>query len=342
MTRPGPLLRLVHSLERRRAGRSYRVRFELRRLASSAGAASGGAPGTVSAAALDTDAHGPRVFILGSGERVDLSSPVGLLPRHVAVLTVPYPDGVQVRVISLHPDRGLVHLRREAAHDGHAQRTAGAGAEHTPVLDDDERGALGATLSTPVGGLIGWGHVSCLFDGYILEAWAELERPTDVVRLPSEEPRLLAKGEQLAFFNGSSVRPVGNVVSSVSGPGGGGHAVPALVADMPDLDLEPGSLVLRSREGLHRIEPTPRELRRGILIGRSRRCVLGRGFDENDGLSRLHALVMLVEDGVYAFDLASRYGLRDVARPNRLIHTARLDDGVGCLVYGAGHLLFER
>lgn len=301
--------------------------MQLRRLASSVGAP----PFMATAAALDTDAQGPRAFILGTGERVDLTAPHGLLPRHVAVLTVPYADGVQVRVISLHPDRGLVHLRRDAPLPP---------AEVTP--DDDEDGGLGATLSTPVGGLIGWARVSCLFDGFILEVAAELERPSDVVRLPADEPRLLAKGEQLAFFNGSSVRPVGNVVSSVSGPGGGGHAVPALVADVPDLDVDPGSLVLRSRGGVHRIEPTPRELRRGILIGRSRRCVLGRGFDENDGLSRLHALVMLVDDGVYAFDLASRYGLRDVARPNRLIHTARLDDGVGCLVYGAGHLLFER
>lgn len=283
----------------------------------------------VPAAALDTDAHGPRVFIVGTGERVDMSVPPGLLPRHIAVLTVPYADGVQVRIISLHPDRGVVHLRRDAP------------LPDPQELDDEERG-LGTTLSSPVGGLIGWSRLSCLFDGYLLEVSAKLERPSDVVRLPSDEPRLLAKGEQLAFFNGSSVRPMGNVVSSIGGPGGGGHAIPALVADMPDADLEPGSLVLRSREGLHRIEPTPRELRRGILVGRSRRCVLGRGFDENDGLSRLHALVMLVDDGVFAFDLASRYGLRDVARPNRLIHTARLDDGVGCLVYGAGHLLFER
>lgn len=327
MTRPGPLLRLVHSLERRRAGRSYRVTMELRRLASTVGAPSG----TVTAATLDADAQGPRVFILGSGERVDVSTPHGLLPRHLAVLTVPYPDGIQIRVISLHPDRGLMHLRRDAPPSS-VEISA----------DDEENGGLGTTLSTPVGGLIGWAHVSCLFDGFLLEVSAELERPSDVVRLSADEPRLLAKGEQLAFFNGSSVRPVGNVVASVSGPGGGCHAVPALVADVPDHDVDPGSLVLRSRDGVHRIEPTPRELRRGILIGRSRRCVLGRGFDENDGLSRLHALVMLVDDGVYAFDLASRYGLRDVARPNRLIHTARLDDGVGCLVYGAGHLLFER
>jgi hypothetical protein len=73
--------------------------------------------------------------------------------------------------------------------------------------------------------------------------------------------------------------------------------------------------------------------------------VLGRGFDENDGLSRVHALVVGLEEagtsGVFAFDLASRYGLRDVSRPSRLVPMARLDDGVGCLVYGAGYLTWE-
>jgi hypothetical protein len=274
---------------------------------------------------LTVQANGPRVFIVGTGERADLATSPGLLPRHVAILTVPYLDGVQIRVLALHPDRGVVHLRRDM-----------------PSEDDEGAGEFGATLSSPVGGILAFSRVQALFDGYVLEVVAALERDGEVVQHPAQEPGILAKGEQLAFYNGSAVRPVGNVVSSVSGPGGGGHAVPALVADLGGVQQEPGSLVLRSRGGVHRLEPSIRDLRRGVLIGRSRRCVLGRGFDENDGLSRLHALVLMVDDGVYAFDLASRYGLRDVARPNRLVQTARLDDGVGCLVYGAGHLVYER
>lgn len=316
MPKPGPLLRLVHSLERRRAGRAHHVSLELRRLA-----APGGPGGSTPSASLQVQANGPRVFVIGTGERADLATPPGLLPRHIAILTVPYADGVQVRVLSLHPDRGVVHLRRD--------------------LDPDADN-VGGTLSTPVGGVVGVRRVESLFEGYLVDVTADLEREGEVVRIPSHEPAILAKGEQLAFYNGAAVRPVGNVVASVSGPGGGGHAVPALVANMGEVQPEPGSLVLRSRGGVHRLEPSLRDLRRGVLIGRSRRCVLGRGFDENDGLSRLHALVMMVDDGVYAFDLASRYGLRDVARPNRLVQTARLDDGVGCLVYGAGHLVYER
>jgi hypothetical protein len=292
------------------------VSLELRKLT--------GATGPVPTSTLTVQVNGPRVFIIGTGERADLATPPGLLPRHVAVLCVPYADGVQVRVLALHPDRGMVHLRRGLPDA------------------DDETPEFGATLSTPVGGVIAYSRAQVMFEGYALDVSASLERPSEVVRIASEEPATLAKSEQLAFYNGASVRPVGNVVASVSGPGGGGHAVPALVADLGEVASEPGSLVLRSRGGVHRLEPSARELRRGLLIGRSRRCVLGRGFDENDGLSRLHALVMMVDDGVYAFDLASRYGLRDVARPNRLVHTARLDDGVGCLVYGAGHLVFER
>lgn len=324
MNRPGPLLRLVHSLERRRSGRAYRVSLELRRLAS----AVGGPAGTLPGSRFEEDAAGPRAWVVGTGDRVEMQGSPGLLPRHVVVVTVPYSDGVQIRVLCLHPDRGVVHLRRDMALDQGQQ--------------GDEQGELGATLSTPLGGLSGYARLQCLFEGYVLDVSAELERPSEVVRLHADGPALLAKGEQLAFYSGASVRPVGSVVSSISGPGGSSYAIPALVTDSGDGPGQPGSLMLRSRAGVHRLEPSARDLRRGLLVGRSRRCLLGRGFDENDGLSRLHALVMLIDDGVYAFDLASRYGLRDVARPNRLVPTARIDDGVGCLVYGAGHLLFER
>jgi hypothetical protein len=324
---------LVHSLERRRAGRAYRVSIELRRFAS----ASIGTPGILPAGTLNAEVSGPRVFIIGTGERVDLATPPGLLPRHIALLTIPYAEGVQIRALSLHPDRGLVHLRGD--------RPPPTGQHEPGELDqddDDDRPGMGATLSTTVGGVVAYNQLQAMFEGHLLEVNAVLERNGDGQPEAPRESASLAKGEQLAFYNGAAVRPVGNVLASVGGPEGGGFAVPALVAHTPEALPEPGSLVLRSRGGVHRLEPPLRDLRRGVLIGRSRRCVLGRGFDENDGLSRLHALVLLVEDGVWAFDLASRYGLRDVARPNRLISCARLDDGVGCLVYGAGHLLYER
>lgn len=327
MSRRGPLLRLVHSLERRRAARSYLVRLELSRLST--------LPSGPGLASAELEVSGPHAFLVGSGEQVHLSAPPGLLARHLVVLTVPSHEGVEIRVLSLHAERGMVYLRRHAS-----ERVEGDVRSLGTEADDDGNAQEAGTLSTTVGGIIGFGRVSCVCDDHLLDVQATLER--DGAAPTQRTVRVFAKGEQLTFHNATSVRPVGDVVSSVSGPGGHSSAIPALVSAGALEDASLGNLVLRSRDGVHVITPSTRELARGLLIGRSRRCVLGRGFDENDGLSRLHALAISLGERVYAFDLASRYGLRDVARPTRLIHMARLDDGVGCLVYGAGHLLFER
>ncbi len=294
----GALLRLVHSLERRRAGLPFVAHIEL---------TAPGPSGPRVLASLEQTELAPRAFVIGSGERVDVTAPGGLLPRHIAVVVVPTPQGVLVRALTLHPE--------------HAMTVHADGAE--PLL---------------VGSAEAFGQLRLRFDGFELTIDAHLHQlPT------APEPEGMAvfpPGEQLGFYQGSTLKPVGNVVSSISGPGGGGHAIPALVMGMPEPESA-GTLVLHGRSGVHRLEPTWTELRRGVLIGRSRRCVLGRGFDENDGLSRVHALCMMIDTGVYVFDLASRYGLRDVARPTRVMQAARLDNGTGCLVYGAGHLLFE-
>ena len=293
------LLKLVHSLERKRGGLPYRTHMTI-----SATAPDGTERllGT-----LDREESRPRAWVIGAADRVDLGVPGGLLPRHVAVVSVPTPEGVLLRVLTLHPERSM-----------------------TSVAD----GLQGA----PLGSVEAWGSLDVSFEGFRLRVSAALA--PDDASVPLEGVQVAAPGEQLAFFRGSPIRPVGNVVASIAGPGGGGHAIPALVADLPEVD-HAGALVLHGRTGVHRLEPSWRELRAGVLIGRSRRCVLGRGFDENDGLSRIHALCLLLEAGVWVFDLASRYGLRDVARPTRLLSAARLDDGAGCLVYGAGHLIFE-
>ena len=304
MSKPkSPLLRLVHSLDRHRNAPTYAVSMRLR-LRSGESIAS-------TRASLQAQEPGPRTFIVGTGERVDLATSGGLLPRHLFVLTELGLDGVHIRVGTLHPDRTL-------------------------WVDDGSTGVLDG-----LGGVLALGAVTVFFEGFALEIVAEPIQEPAIPSLPGVI-REFVPGEQVAFYQGAFVRPVGNVVSSITGPGGGGHAIPALVADASDNAMLTGSLLLRTREGIHELVPDISDLRRGLLIGRSRRCVLGRGFNENDGLSRVHALVTLIDDAVYAFDLASRYGLRDVSRPNHLIRSARLDDGAGCLVYGAGHLLFER
>ena len=314
MPRPGPLLRLVGSLERRRGGRAFQLSLALLRA------------GATSPMALSRQAaSGPRAYVIGAGERVDLAVPSAgntpLMPRHLAVIAVPRADGVLLRGVSLHPERELQVAPMPAGREAPAQSPGAPAA----------------------GGAVARGAMSMLFDGLRLDVRAELESPP-----PGAEEgaaagilEIFPVGQQLAFFAGTGVRAVGDVVASVAGPDGGGHAVPALVLSQEEPPPAGGALLLRTRLGVHRVEVSEDELRRGLLIGRSRRCVLGRGFDENDGLSRVHAMVIALDDGVYALDLASRYGLRDVSRPSRLVPSARLDDGVGCLVYGAGHLTFE-
>lgn len=245
-----------------------------------------------------------RSFVIGATDRADFVVPGGALPRHLALLTVPVAEGVHVRLISLHPERGLVPLN-----DG---------------FEGGERGSLSALHGLDV-----------RFSSYQISVRAFSGDRAEPVCTSSQPV-----GEQLAFYRGTVVHPVGDVVSSVSRSGGGSVAVPALVTSTSGFAAG-RSLVLYARSGPIHLTPDPEDLRRGMLVGRSRRCALGRGFDENDGLSRVHALVTSIGDGVYLFDLASRYGIRDVTRPARLIRTARLDDGAGCLVYGAGHLVCE-
>jgi hypothetical protein len=277
------------------------------------------------------ESQGPRAVVVGTGDRVDVAvgggaAPLpggmssqpgdGIMPRHLAIIVVPLPNGTLLRAVSLHPERGFAVLPVDAA---------------LPDIDSVEN------QETATGSVVAWNALRVAFDGYVLDVVADGAGAPDILEV-------LPLGYQLAFHAGSTVRPVGNSVASIAGPDGGGHAIPALL--LPDIPQnERGTLVLRARSGVFRVDVPADDVIRGVLVGRSRRCVLGRGFDENDGLSRVHALVVALDEpgatGVFAFDLASRYGLRDVSRPSRLVPMSRLDDGVGCLVYGAGYLTWE-
>jgi hypothetical protein len=293
---PHPFLRLVHTLERRAKSSSFRAHVSL--------VEDGGR--VLVERHLEESA--PVALVVGTGDRIDLAGPSTLLPRHLAILLIPSPDGVAIRALSLHPEK-------------HFTMTAPDGSVVT------------------LGGVEAHGHITIAFEGLTLSLDA-IPSSNSVPPIESSIVSMQPPGEQLAFHNRSTTKHVGGVVASIGGPDGGGHAVPALVVIDPE-PMSAGTLVLRARSAVHRVEPSYADLTRGLLIGRSRRCVLGRGFDENDGLSRLHGLVIMLYDGVWVFDLASRYGLRDVARPTRVIRASRLDNGAGCLVYGAGHLVFE-
>lgn len=312
-----PFVRLVHNLERRRARPSYSVTLTLHddTLEDS--------PRSVLASASVTT-FGPRAFVVGSADRVSLRGPRHLLARHLAVVCIPLPQALEIRIVALHPERYVLP---------HPAVTR-AESPQPPALK---------ALPEHVGGVTGIGRVEVVFEGIRLCVEAAFDVPdatgSETVRSPW---RNLPMGTQLAFHLDNCVRALGKPVSSVAGPSAGGHAVPALLKAATDDEMDHGALVLRAQSGVHRVDASPDALQRGLLVGRSRFCVLGRGFDEHDGLSRLHALVIAIREHVYAIDLSSRYGLRDIARPHRLLSAARIDNGVGCLVYGGGHLLMER
>ncbi|MCP4502757.1 MAG: hypothetical protein GY822_22685 [Deltaproteobacteria bacterium] len=255
-------------------------------------------------AMLNQTVFGPQAFIVGDSERVHLRAKGRLRPRHVVVICHPRESGVSLRITSLHPDNGMV--------------------------SSGENGGV-------VGGVVAHGKAEVVFDGLRLTLQATLENAPEIEFQKST--RRLSLGHQLSFQKPQHLRPVGVPLSSFCGSAG--HAIPALMQGSIEGSPLTGSLVLHSRDGVHETHPSNDELRQGLLIGRSRRCVLGQGFDENDGLSRVHALVMLLGERVFAFDLASRYGLRDISRPGKVVSSALLDNGAGVLVYGAGHLLFE-
>jgi hypothetical protein len=312
-------LRLVHSLDRRNVP-TFRVHLRLSREIEAL-AVPTPAP-SVASATLEIDDI--RAVIIGSGERADLGRRLPhLMARHVAMVTVPHPDHLEMRIVTLHPSRVL-----------------------TVAIDDvdhilSEEGVEVHEDAIDVGGLVTDSGIAVSFDGFRLEVEVEGTGPLEDAP-PQGVTRLMRPGDQLAFNDGGPVRLVGDAVTSVVGPTTGGFAIPALVSEIPS--GEGGRveyLALRSRDGVHYAYPSEQQLARGVLLGRSRRCILGRGFDENDGLSRLHALVIRLPAGVFALDVASRYGLRDVAKPARYLPSARIDDNIGCLVYGAGHLLYE-
>jgi hypothetical protein len=63
-----------------------------------------------------------------------------------------------------------------------------------------------------------------LFDGYTLDVRASLDQPP----LDTRPPQILEVyplGQQLSFYAGASVKNVGDVLSSVTGPGGGARSI---------------------------------------------------------------------------------------------------------------------
>lgn len=318
-----------------RNSRRHRLRMSLRRM-------DGQIVGQLDALLTpDTLPEHGRVFVVGSSDRVHLVGPLPLLPRHLAIWVRPLGMGrIFLRAFCLHPELTLTTpaLPTPAGAVSAVDRlslrfgTLSLHITSIPLADDANLTLLAhpnemfAAVTDDKDGKDAHTHDN--FDSYAQEH-------TPTLSAAHIEP----VGSQLAFFPPNKTVQHAEVVSSIAGPARGGHAIPALLSESDD-ELT-GSLLLHTRSGAHSVDLRFWELQRGVLIGRSRRCMLGRGFDESEGLSRLHAFVALIDGGIYAFDLASRYGLRDVNQPAKLMHAARLDNGRGCIVYGAGHLAWN-
>ena len=257
-----------------------------------------------------------HAFVIGHSETAVLGHTMpSLLARHLAILTYPMGEKIFIRVMALHPNITLEQ-----------------------VSEEDTK----QELQQPIGGMQSSGALHVQGDAFELEV--------DVRFLDSFESRppnpedvvLFEPGEQLAFHEETDVSFIGTLVDSVTGPGSGGHAIPALSQEECVSIAGAKKLTLRSSKGYRSVVMEKDMLEKGILVGRSRRCQLGRQYSDQDGLSRIHAMVIQIENSIYALDLASKYGLRDVTKPTTKVHRARLDNQIGCLVYGAGHLVVEK
>lgn len=91
-----------------------------------------------------------------------------------------------------------------------------------------------------------------------------------------------------------------------------------------------GHLRLRSVRGLVEVAIGHQALREGVLIGRYARCD-GQGLTDESSMSRVHALLLLVQDRLLAIDVASTNGTRLVggsdARVVELIGETELELG---------------
>ena len=79
-----------------------------------------------------------------------------------------------------------------------------------------------------------------------------------------------------------------------------------------------GRLLLAGPSGQGVIEVGHEALRDGVLIGRYDRCD-GRGLCDDPAMSRVHALVLLVDNRLLAIDVASTNGTGEVGQPDARI-----------------------
>jgi hypothetical protein len=225
--------------------------------------------------------------IVGRHDRADLYVPddAALSLRHLAVVMAPvagWDRGAGIpsyRILDLRSESGTV--------DESGRRLQGIRCEGAALL----RCGANVIFALPLGDPTDW-PVSAT------DAWSQL-------------PERVYHDELLHVPDASEVKPRvsqnrrNTVVTRISGP----RDLAASLADREDVA---GELTLEGPVSRRTISIGDRALRHGVLIGRYARCDMAR-TDEDNSLSRVHALLLHVDEQLLLIDTASTNGSRLVS-----------------------------
>lgn len=249
--------------------------------------------------------------IIGRHDRCDLYLPSNerLALRHLAFILGPVTDwrantsAVSFRVLDLRTDVGMVD---EESRPLRALRSEG------PAM---MRCGGHAIFALPVGDPTDWPATA-------VDAWTQLPERVyhdELVRVPDASclrPRVAADRGQITL------------VTRIAGPRD-------LTGPLRSGDELAGRLWIQGVTGERTLEVGRHALRDGVLLGRYDRCDV-HGLDLGDSVSRVHALLVHVDDRLLAIDIASTNGTRlasaDDARVIEVAHDTVVELGVSTLV----------
>ena len=220
--------------------------------------------------------------IVGRHDRSDLYLPddAALSLRHLAVVLSPvagWQPGAGI------PSYRILDMRTESGTTDEAgRRLQGIRCEGAAFL----RCGANLMVALPLGDPTDWPESA-------MDAWSQL-------------PERVYHDELLFVPDASAVRPRVSpnktLVTRISGPR-------ELGAPLADRDDVVGDLTLEGPVSRRTVSIGDRALRNGVLLGRYARCDMARG-DEDESLSRVHGLLLHVDDQLLLIDTASTNGTR--------------------------------
>ncbi len=222
--------------------------------------------------------------IVGRHDRADLYVPddAALSLRHLAVIMAPVAGWERGGAI---PSYRILDLRSESGSvDESGRRLQGIRCEGAAFL----RCGANLIFALPLGDPTDWPRSAA-------DAWAQI-------------PERVYHDELLHVPDASAVKPrvsldrSNTVVTRIPGPR-------ELAASLVDRDDIAGELILEGPISRRTVRIGDRALCHGVLVGRYARCDLAR-TDEDNSLSRVHALLLHLDDELLLIDTASTNGTR--------------------------------